>query len=125
MAHPALTWCLSIWVGLACPSLCAFGGGSSSKQSGSNCTCCAKHDSKPEVPTLPADSSKDTCSCFCSGHGVQLSKTDLLPEIEASTIACFCAEPEKLIVHLEQLLGLDTFRITHPPDNASSLPLLI
>lgn len=122
MARHVLSWFFVGWVGLVCPSLCA-GGRVSTKTNAPKDSCCRQSDSDRESPASPCESAKDPC--FCSGHAVQLSKADSLPEIELSVLVGHFTAPASLVELRAGILFIDSLGASHPPDQDKILPLLI
>lgn len=122
MAPAATSWCLAFWVGLVCPSLCAIGP-SMKKQAGTTPKSCCQHDTQPEAPSVPDDSSKG--SCFCSGHGLQITKVYSAEKLLILTLHREFAVADLPISLANRLLSYEFVQFHHPPDFAHLCPLLI
>lgn len=122
MTRRVLSWFLVGWVGLVCPSLCA-GVVVSTKSTPPQKCCCCPADSDRDSPATPSEPCKD--SCFCSGHAVQLSKADSLPEIELSVLVGHFTTPASLVELRAGTLFIDSLWASHPPNQDKILPLLI
>ena len=122
MTRRVLTWFLVGWVGLVCPSLCA-GTGVSTKLDAPQQHCCSEGDSEHESPDSPCEPLKDPC--FCSGHAVQLSKSDSLAEIDPPTLDSSFAAPIMLIGPRVRFVAIETFCVIQSPGENLILPLLI
>ena len=122
MPRTVLSLCFALWVGLACPSLCAFTN-VPGKTSAPKRSACCQHDKESDSPVSPADSSK--APCFCSGESVLGAKSYAAEQVLSLTFDHAFAVNDLPAEQPTAAHFSDHLHVYHPPDLEQVLPLLI